>query len=225
MRPLIAIISSLTILLAADPPAPVAAKPVEFVEGCNAMLYTSKVWPIGQLPEAPAEVVKLPSLPVVRSNFDGRAGGNLLVASALGILDDAHYYAVVFDGYFFSADEGKYGFTITSDDPIQTWIEGTEIPGLKSDFTVLAPEVRGDSAIRAIEQMVVTPKTATVSDSVLLGANRWYRVTILCSQVRVPVYFAKSYPEDERNRAGAFFRAFVTSPAGATVPLTLHLKK
>ena len=208
MKFIAALVASLTTvaLNAAD------VKPLEFESGCNALVYLAQPqeWPLKTLPDAPAEVVRLSDLPVVAAGANEQAGGNFLVRSRADLLNNAiTNYAISFDGYFFSSEEGKYGLALTTDDPVTVWIEGHEIPKLKSDTQV-------DFGSRG-------PVNFTLTDSVILGAMRWYRVTILCQQRRQESSHARELANPERG--GACFRLMVTTPSGQTNPMNLYLPK
>ncbi len=223
------------------------AKPAEFIPGCLASIFVANEWPIKSLPEAPTEVLHLTKVPVVEPTWSHEAGGNTLVQSKLGALKDVREYAVVFDGFFFAKSTGKYGFTVQSDDPFQVFIEGNELKRLHSDFSVEADSWIGNSAygntfldVRdSISTILKSRMISTMTDSVILGESRWYRLQIVCKQRWWPVQVKhrqiteaaiKKYDQETiwkiiQDAQGARFSSLVTSPEGTTVPLQLYLLK
>lgn len=240
------LITAMSMIQAADSPA------VQFQPGCLAKIYpmgkliepthwnvfkdNKDCWPITTLPDAPTEILRLPSLPTVEAiNLDRiwkkREDPSRLVESKMGCLRDINYYVVEFEGYFLAPQEGSYSFTVTSDDPVALYIEGnllaqhvqaanpTESPSLAAGQNAVLPDDLADSHL--------VPSTWTAQGTASMTPNRWYHLSLVCRQRWVaPARQADSnsryYYTSDLNR-GAVLRTIVLGPDQKAVPLSLSL--
>lgn len=147
-------------------------------------------WPIKALPDAPAEIQRLRELPEVEPTsleaiFTKRADPNYLVPTKSGIMRGVNFYAVEFEGYYFAAQEGLYTVTVTSDDPVDVFIEGKLV--LRSEFAanpIEGPTNRLDRCLWNSPWNKMPPfgSIATKQATFRCSPNRYYHVLLVCRQ-------------------------------------------
>ena len=149
---------------------------------------TSNLWPIDKLPDSPGEILRLKELPIVDATplpqlaKDGIP--SYLVNPKTGILRGVNFYAVEFEGYFSAPIEGVYTLVITSDDPIEVFIEGKSV--CKSDYAadpIYGPTLTGqdrggnpNGSVVAVDQGAdprLKAYSATIQASLRLAPNKW----------------------------------------------------
>lgn len=224
---------------------------VTWVPGCLAKIYvcgTAEIrdgkevkagpaWPIKALPDSPAEVLLLTSVPTVEPPsavelFTKSAPTNVLLSKSKTI-PGVNFYAVEFEGYLLAPIEGVYAVAAASDDPLEIYVEGKLIA--KGDSSADPNQGRMFSSDRtdavSIDQVKgVDPPTIAmhaVQGSVKLAPNRYYHVSVVNRQQWFPAskYFNgtyNTYLSRDMNR-GACFKAWMTTPDNKTAPLQLHL--
>lgn len=237
-------------------PIALHAEAVTFSPGCLAKIYVigqfklerktldgvsqvemNGLWPITTLPDAPAEIQRLPAFPAIRATplnkiiFEG-AEPNYLVNSKAGVLKDVNMYVVEFDGYFQSPVEGVYTFTMTTDDPTEFYLEGNKIVATEA-MADLSDGPRFNNADNdrvptdAIKNNKLDIVTQSVQGSARLAPGRWYAVSVIGRQRwMAPLRhynssYQYSYSRDV-NR-GAHLTINVNDPAGKSAPLQLAL--
>lgn len=220
-----------------------AADEVTYEPGCLAKIYVIgrvmgdanelpdgsdkenlKLWPIVSLPDSPAETLRLNGLPAVTAvPADANNGGhpNALVRSRTGILRDANYYAVEFEGWFKADQDGVYTISVQSDDPVEIYVEGKSVA--KSTFT--ADWTRKSYTLPA--------QSGSGQGSMKLAKDRWYHTAIIAKQRWGRSYLNADYPWNQKvgiemregvnSNRGASFKAFLNTPDGVTTPLALML--
>ncbi len=240
----ILIACSLVVLSAADTDATVSWAP-----GCLAKIYlcgkaevpegnevrAGSAWPIKALPDAPAEVLQLPNLPQVdappASDLANKGTeSNPLVVSKKRVLDlSTNFYAVEFEGYYLSTTDGVYTIAVTSDDPVELFVEGKSL--LKSDVSANPNLGRvgqyGDYwAADKLNSPNLLPETTAVQASLRLAPNRYYHVVVLARQqwYRTSKLTYGNHPFNARDlNRGAVLRSTICTPDGKTAPLSLFL--
>ena len=195
-------------------------------------------WPIKELPDAPVEVLRLKELPTVEAtslkDIAAKGEPTRLVTSKSGVLRGCNFYAVEFEGYLQSTIDGVSTIGITSDDPVEVFVEGKRI--LNSDFS--ASPVRGPSAkesersfwpVESLDNPILVPDVATAQGTFRLSPNKFYHVLIVARQRWFQA--ARAIQPNGMNNwirtvdlnRGAVFRATLCGPDGKTGPLPLQL--
>jgi len=241
------LITAMSMIQAADSPA------VQFQPGCLAKIYpmgklieptqwnvfkdNKDCWPITTLPDAPTEILRLPSLPTVEAINLDRIWNKVedpsrLVESKMGCLRDVNYYAIEFEGYFLAPQEGTYSFTITSDDPVALYVEGnllaqhtqaaspTECPSLNAGETGVTKDYLTDSHL--------IPSIWSAQGTASMTPNRWYHISLMCRQrwiqpARQLNQFNRNFYHSSDLNRGAVLRTIVLGPDQKAVPLSLSL--
>ena len=193
-------------------------------------------WPIKELPDAPVEVMRLKELPIVEAtsmkDIAAKGEPSRLVTSKSGVLRGCNFYAVEFEGYLQSTTDGISTFGITSDDPVEVFVEGKRI--LSQEFSaspITGPTFRDRETANwpteSLDDPRLVPSLATAQGSVRLSPNKYYHVVIVVRQRWLPA--ARAFNDNpvwirtvDLNR-GAVFRATLCGPDGKTGPLPLHL--
>ncbi len=192
-------------------------------------------WPIKELPDAPVEVLRLKELPVVEatSMTDIAAKGepSRLVTSKLGVLRGCNFYAVEFEGYLQSTTEGISTIGVTSDDPVDVYVEGKRI--LSSGFSaspITGPTFKENETANwpkdSLDDQRLVPSVATAQGSIRLSPNKFYHVLIVARQRWFPAARANdgsSWIRTVDINRGAVFRVSLCGPDGKTGPLSLQL--
>lgn len=240
-------------------PIALHAETVSFSPGCLAKIYVigqfklerktldgvsitelNGLWPITTLPDAPAEVQRLPTFPAIKATplakilFEG-AEPNYLVNSKAGVLKDVNIYAVEFEGYFQSPVEGVYTFTVTADDPTELYIEGNKIIATETAANLSdGPHMNSGNSdwvhFESVKTNLVDISTQTVQASSRLAPGRWYAVTIVARQRWMQPYRNNRdgsgsnlfWTSRDVNR-GAYLTINVSDPTGKSTPLQLSL--
>lgn len=176
---------------------------IDYTKGCLAKIYVIDKWPIDKLPDGPNEIVEYQSTIEIKAVSQSPENNNLpnvLVAGKYGILQGKTSYAVEFEGFFKSSEEGLYTFALDSDDPTELYIEGNKVA--ESDF-----EIKNDRYTKIIK--------GSASATVKLGKEKYYHIVILAKQ---------KWDPDVYSVYGAHLVFTYTRPNGESglTPLYLH---
>ena len=194
-------------------------------------------WPIKELPDAPVEVMRLKELPIVEAtsmkDIAAKGETSRLVTTKSGVLRGCNFYAVEFEGYLQSTIDGISTIGITSDDPVDVYIEGKRIINLEfSASPITGPTFKESEATNwptaSLDDPRLVPAVATAQGSVRLSPNKFYHVLIVARQRWFPAArginsFSDNWIRTVDLNRGAVFRATLCGPDGKTGPLPLQL--
>lgn len=206
----------------------------------NMSVDTSNAWPIKALPDAPGEVQRLREFPTIEATpLTEMAKGvpaSKLVKPKTNILTGINYYAVEFEGYLLADMEGVYTLVVTSDDPVQIFIEGKSI---LNDFFEANPILLGvkynggpnEVPDAEVNNPLIIPSVNTSQASFKLSPNKYYQMTVICRQRWLAASGDKSFVKNGYANAffmcnlnrGAVLRVTLTTPDGKSAPLSLQL--